>query len=110
MLFVGASPRKLNSGIGSGIYVYGILSNALDTNPSGNAFQVFFIDDQQVKTFSHTPSGDGSFVYNSLLYANASMPNGEHTLKMLNGQPGNLSSLILFDKLVYTKCASSLSM
>lgn len=88
------------------MYVYGILSNALD-NPSGNADQLFFIDNQQVGMFTHIPTGDGSFVYNFLLYGNGSILNGEHTLKMQNGQPGNLSSLILFDKLVYTKCVLS---
>ena len=88
--------------IGTAIYVYGILSNALNS-PSGNADQLFFIDDQASQTFTHTPSGDGSFVYNSILYANTNLANGHHTLKMQNGKPGDLSSLILLDRFIYTR-------
>ena len=90
--------------IGTAIYVYGILSNA-DNNPSGNADQLFFIDGQPSHTFTHTPSGDGSFVYDYVLYANTGLPNGRHTVKMQNGQPGDLSSLILLDKFIYTAYA-----
>lgn len=81
--------------------MYGILSNAID-GPSGNADQNFFMDNRKVHTFRHIPSGDGSFVYNALLYFNHSLSSGNHTLKFQNGRKGDLSSLILFDYLTYT--------
>ena len=80
--------------------MYNILSNG--NNPSGASDQTFTVDGHNVSTFKHTPSGDGSFVYNALLYANTSLAHGQHTIKMQNGQSKDLSSLILFDYLVYT--------
>ncbi|EKM52174.1 uncharacterized protein PHACADRAFT_262682 [Phanerochaete carnosa HHB-10118-sp] len=86
--------------IGSAIYVYGILSNAMN-NPSGNADQVFFVDGVRAGNFTHTPSGDGSFEYSVLLFS-AQLPNGSHNLTLQNGQPTDVSSLILLDYFVYT--------
>lgn len=84
--------------------MYGILSNA-NNDPSGNSDQVFFVDGQKAGTFQHNPSGDGSFVYNALLYANTTLSDGQHTIQVQNGQSGDLSSLILFDYLVFTRQA-----
>lgn len=85
---------------GSAIYVFGILSNAIN-GPSGNADQLFFVDGQHAGTFTHTPTGDNSFVYNASLFS-MNLQDGQHTLSIQNGQPSDLSSLILLDYLVYT--------
>lgn len=81
--------------------MFGILSNG-GGDASGNADQVFFIDGARVGTFTHTTTGDGTFLYNSTLYANSTLPYGNHIFKMQNGQPQDVSSLVLFDYVVYS--------
>jgi hypothetical protein len=83
---------------GSAIYAYCILDN----NPNYTTFTslTFTIDDAQVGSYQHTPDGSGTYVYNTLVYANALLSNGQHTFVIHN--PITSDSLILFDYVVYS--------
>ena len=62
----------------------------------------FEIDSEFVGTFVHNPSSSETFTYNALVYANQSLPDGNHTLTIQNGQVGDLMSTVLLDYLVYS--------
>ncbi|KAM5539236.1 hypothetical protein V8D89_007109 [Ganoderma adspersum] len=83
---------------GSAVYVFNILPNTLiDTDTYTNIS--FSIDGEDAASFIHTPNSRSTILYNQLVYQNATLQHGLHTLVM--SAAGN-SSLILFDYLLYT--------
>ena len=93
---------------GSAVYVYNIIVNQL---PSTTTFTniSFWIDSDFVGSYTHTPQNTTPmFEYGVLIYANTSLPNGQHFLVMSAGGPSN--SLILFDRLVYTADSNDASL
>ena len=64
----------------------------------------FFLDGNLVGSYRQLPTGDATYEYNVPVYVNTSLPPGNHTIEIQNGQP-NLSktdSTILLDYIVYT--------
>jgi len=84
---------------GTAVYAYCILdnNNTYDTTTA----LTFFIDNVQVGSFFHAPDGSASYQYNTLVYANASLPNGFHTFQIF--LPFAPHYLILFDYVQYTR-------
>jgi hypothetical protein len=62
----------------------------------------FLIDAQVMGSFIREPTGDGSFEYNILVFANDSLPYGKHTLTIMNGHTDGPKSLILLDYIIYS--------
>jgi len=81
-----------------GVYAYCILDNAVSYTTFTNL--TFSIDGSLVGSFSHTPDGSGTFLYNTLVYANTSVPNGDHTF-IIHSPRGIDASLVLFDYVEY---------
>jgi hypothetical protein len=84
---------------GTAIYAYCILDNSISYTTFTNL--TFSIDGAPVGTFSYIPDGSNTFLYNSLVYANVSIPNGNHTFVLEVPQGAN-ASLALFDYMEYT--------
>ena len=71
----------------------------------------YFMDGDLVGTFTRSPSGQPTFLYDFLLYANSTMPNGSHQFSVQNGEPGDLHpSLVLLDYAVYTTSVYSFAL
>ena len=85
---------------GSAVYVFNILPNALPNQTDTYAHISFSIDGEDPATFVHTSDRSPTILYNHLVYYNAELPHGPHTLVM--AAAGSTSSLILFDYLLYT--------
>jgi hypothetical protein len=62
----------------------------------------FFIDGVQVGTFSQPGVGTGNFTYNVNVYANDTLPPGNHTLTLQNGHTDGPDSLALLDYITYS--------
>ncbi len=91
---------------GSAFYVYGILSEST-SDPGSIADIVFLIDGQPIGKFVYTPPGiAGGYSFNVLLYGNDTIPQGQHTFTIQNGEVGGLGSLILLDYIVYSRCVN----
>lgn len=90
--------KRLNT-TGTGIYVYCILDNANTYTTFTNL--TFSIDGVQVGTYSHLPDGSGNFIYNQLVYSNATIPNGDHTF-VIHSPRGASDSFVSFDYVQYT--------
>lgn len=87
---------------GTAVYVYCVLSNT-ETVPDGYSDMTFLIDSHPAGTFVHVPQGGPSlFTYNVSVFANDSLPNGNHTLTIQNGVVGGPKSLVLLDYVVYS--------
>ena len=82
------------------IYAYCILDNHINYGTLTNL--TFSIDGVQVGSYSHSPDGSGTYLYNTLVYANTSIPNGDHTFVIHTTGNQTISSLTLFDYVVYT--------
>ena len=85
---------------GTAVYVYNIIPNYL---PGGAATLVnisFALDGETVGNFLHNPDSSSDFLYNQLVYANASLSVSHHTLVM--SASGRSPSVIVFDYLLYT--------
>jgi hypothetical protein len=94
-IFIYPIYRKLTENLqGTGIYAYCILSAGTFTNLT------FILDGNDVGNFAQTPDNSSTFYYGTPVYANASLPNSEHTLLMAAGGP--TKSLFLFDYAEYT--------
>jgi hypothetical protein len=61
----------------------------------------FSIDGALVGTYSYIPDNSGTYLYNTLVYGNASIPNGTHTF-VLGSPRGINTALVLFDYVEYT--------
>ncbi|KAF8992134.1 hypothetical protein BDQ17DRAFT_1254263 [Cyathus striatus] len=89
---------------GSDIYVYCAIATS-NINAYANSNMTFYIDNEFVGHFEHTPStGSQAYQYNVLVYSNTSIVPGEHAFMLQNGQEGGVGnvSLTLFDYLVYS--------
>lgn len=86
---------------GSGLYIFFILVN---TVPSATTLTNvdFILDGVQAASFLHTPSALTSYAYNQTVYANNSIPFGQHTMKVAPVNDSVNSVLVLFDYLIYT--------
>lgn len=63
----------------------------------------FFIDATLVGTFSSPSSGNQDYVYDFNVYANESLPLGNHTITIQSGRPADTqSSTILLDYITYS--------
>ncbi|KIM72093.1 hypothetical protein PILCRDRAFT_829994 [Piloderma croceum F 1598] len=80
------------------VYAYCILDNNVSYTTFTNL--TFSIDGSLVGSFSHTPDGSGTFLYNQTVYANDSVPNGDHTF-IIHSPRGMNASLVLFDYVEY---------
>ncbi|KAF8987747.1 hypothetical protein BDQ17DRAFT_1334877 [Cyathus striatus] len=89
---------------GTAIYVFCAISLSI-SSPTGFSNMTFYIDNELVGQFERVPPGlQGDYQYNVSVYSNTSLPAGEHTFMLQNGQFGNggNKSLTLFDYLVYS--------
>jgi hypothetical protein len=86
--------------VGSAIYVYCILTGS-SISPDGNSDMSFAIDGETVGTFQQTPSGDGTYLYDQLVYSKSDLLSGEHNFTLTTGS-NNTKALVILDRLVYT--------
>ena len=96
----GSSPRSVTAPFsGTAVYVFGVLDNSLSsTNAATNL--IFELDGVQVGSFLHAPTGSAGYQYNTILYANDSIADGEHTIVILTSSVDD--SLFIFDHINYT--------
>lgn len=87
--------------IGSGLYIFFILANSVPGAATLTNVN-FILDGIQVSTFVHTPSTSTDYDYNRAVYANSSIPYGQHTMNVLPVDDLVDDVLILFDYLIYT--------
>ncbi|KAJ7213613.1 hypothetical protein GGX14DRAFT_360872 [Mycena pura] len=86
---------------GTAIYVFFILPNFIAG--SGLASDVrcnFFIDSEAAGSYSHQSDNSGAFAYNTLVYKNVTVPDGDHVL--LIETTGSDPAVIIFDYAIYT--------
>ena len=95
-------PNDLGFHTGSGLYIFFILANDLGVNITTMTNVEFTLDNVQVATFTHYPTTSTNFDYNQTVYANNSIPYGEHTMTIAPINDSVDSILILFDYLIYT--------
>ena len=84
------------------MFVYGILVNQVQPGDITVTNLSFAINGSTVHTYEYSPTGlgvgAGGYLYNALVYSNASLPEGTHNLSI-----GTLpQSLFLFDYIKYT--------
>lgn len=85
---------------GTAVYAYCIIDNHSNYTTLTNL--TFSLDNRTVGSYTHTPNPLAPiFEYGVPVYANASIPNGEHTFE-LEATAGHDGSVILFDYLQYT--------
>ena len=87
--------------IGSALYVNCITSNS-SSNPAGFTDLVFFLDGHLVGIYTDPLKRNQTYAYNVLVYSNSSIPPGQHTFVMQNGQLQAPGSLALLDSITYT--------
>ncbi|KAJ7106666.1 hypothetical protein C8R44DRAFT_638066 [Mycena epipterygia] len=93
---------------GTAIYVYFIVPNfAKDSGLASVVRCGFFIDGAPVGSFTHNSDGSTKFTYNTLVYSNTTVPNGEHVL--LIESTGTDPLIVIFDHAVYTYVPPPLS-
>ncbi|KAK7694205.1 hypothetical protein QCA50_001385 [Cerrena zonata] len=90
---------------GSALYVNCILSH-LGSNPDGTTNMLFFLDGEFMGSYQQFPNGDPTYEFNTMVYANSSIPNGHHTFTIQNGQLQAPGSLVLLDSIMYTRDVS----
>jgi len=82
---------------GSAVYVICVLPNS-----GSNMDYLFFIDGNQVGTFTRAVPGTSDYVYNVAVYSNTGLTNGAHTIIMQTGHIGGQASVMLIDRIIYT--------
>ena len=81
---------------GTAIYIYCMVANTYSE-------LTFLIDDRPAGSYVHNPRIGGEPVtYNVPVYANLTLPDGNHTLVIQNGRIGGPKSLILLDYIIYS--------
>ncbi|KAJ6481487.1 hypothetical protein C8R47DRAFT_982390 [Mycena vitilis] len=86
---------------GTAIYVFFIIPNfAANSGLASAVLCDFFIDGAAVGSFNHQSDGSGGFVYDTLVYKNTNVPDGDHVL--LIETTGADPALIIFDYAIYT--------
>lgn len=98
-------------GAGTAVYVYFILPNN-KLQPVGITRKTlcnFVMDDELIGTFEHDSDGSEVYQYNTLVYANTTIPDGEHTMVLqmpvlvLPADELAMTRLnVIFDRAVYT--------
>ncbi|KAG6857671.1 hypothetical protein H0H87_010240 [Tephrocybe sp. NHM501043] len=66
------------------------------------ADMIFLIDWQPAGNYYRVLTGDGAFEYNTLVFGNQTLPQGNHTLTIQNGHVGGTRSRVLLDYITYT--------
>ncbi|KAF8209145.1 hypothetical protein K438DRAFT_1451331, partial [Mycena galopus ATCC 62051] len=84
---------------GNAIYVFFVIPN-FTAGLASAVLCTFFIDGVAVGNFAHQSDGSGTFAYNTLVYQNTSIPQGDHTL--LIETTGADTAVIIFDYVLYT--------
>ena len=92
---------------GTAVYVFNIIANNFGGITTFTNL-TFYIDNELVGSYKHTPTNDSSILYQVPVYTNSSLANQEHFLRIVNGGGPN-ASLILFDFIAYTTNATSTS-
>ncbi|KAK0472180.1 hypothetical protein IW261DRAFT_1509424 [Armillaria novae-zelandiae] len=98
---VNTIPNASISFNGTAIYVMCILAQTT-TSPTGNSDMSFYIDGNLVGQFIKAAPGESGFEYNVSVYSNSSIPPGQHSFTVQNGQIGGIKSLALLDAFVYS--------
>ena len=62
----------------------------------------FLLDGNLVGSYRQSPTGDATYEYNVPVYVNESIPPGQHTIALVNGEVNGNTSLTLLDYIVYT--------
>ncbi|KAI0638986.1 hypothetical protein C8Q77DRAFT_1045880 [Trametes polyzona] len=86
---------------GVAVYVFCVVTRSL-SSPTGTSDMSFYIDGELVGRFIQIANGDATYHYNVPVYVNESLPDGPHTIAIVNGQRGSDKSLVLLDYIVYT--------
>lgn len=87
------------------MYVYGIQSQST-SNPISDADILFYIDNAHTGSYQFTARGpSNTYTYDQLLFSVEGLDYVPHSLIIQNGQAGGtVVSLLLLDRLVYTRC------
>ncbi|KAF7318114.1 hypothetical protein HMN09_00319300 [Mycena chlorophos] len=86
---------------GTAIYIYFIVPNfASGSGEATLSTANFLIDGGAVGSYQHETDGSGNWDYGVLVYANSSVPNGQHTFEIQT--TGSNPAIIVFDRAVYT--------
>ncbi|KAI0358959.1 hypothetical protein OH77DRAFT_1121930 [Trametes cingulata] len=93
---------------GTAVYVFCIVTRSA-VSPDGNSDMSFFLDGLLAGKFVQPPNGDAGFQYNVPVYVNESLPAGQHSIAIVNGELNGNKSLILLDYIVYTREENSTS-
>ena len=98
----GNSPGEITATfIGTAVYVFNIIANNAGSGVTTATNLTFYIDNQLVNSFTHTSDGTANLIYRDCTFANSSLSNEEHFLRIVNGG-GPEATLILFDYIIYT--------
>ncbi|KAJ7157704.1 hypothetical protein C8R43DRAFT_883130 [Mycena crocata] len=86
---------------GTAIYVFFIIPNfSADSGLASVVRCTFFLDGVSVGSFTHNSDGSGTFKYDTIVYKNTSIPNGDHVL--LVETTGTDPAIVIFDFAIYT--------
>lgn len=86
---------------GTAVYMYNILINiAPGTKTTSLTLLHFYLDGDQVGTFTHDRDNTTKVIYNALVYKNTSLSNTPHSLRA--EASGSETILFLFDYVIYT--------
>lgn len=80
--------------------MYFIVTDLANFTTSSSTDLIFTLDGSEAGSFLHTPSGQPTYTFNVLGYANAAIGDGKHQLTI--EASGDSGSLILFDYAIYT--------
>ncbi|OCB87365.1 hypothetical protein A7U60_g5505 [Sanghuangporus baumii] len=91
---------------GTAVYIYCILTRS-SSSPDGNTDMTFYVDDQEVGSFSRDSDGDKSYQYNQVVFAWSGLDGStNHNVRLESGHLGQ-KALVLLDRIVYTTEDSS---
>ncbi|KAJ7059704.1 hypothetical protein C8F01DRAFT_217879 [Mycena amicta] len=86
---------------GTAIYVFLIVPNFPPNKGLATVVLCdFLIDGVNVGTFQHQSDGSGTFNYNTLVYQNTTIPNGDHVFVIQT--TGTTPAVVIFDRAIYT--------
>ncbi|KAL5523488.1 hypothetical protein ACEPAG_7661 [Sanghuangporus baumii] len=93
---------------GTAVYIYCILTRS-NSSPDGNTDMTFYVDDQEVGSFSLPSDGDNSYQYNQAVFSWSGLDGStNHNVRLESGHSGQ-QALVLLDRIVYTTDDSSTS-
>ena len=86
---------------GTAVYIYCILTRS-SSSPNGNTDMTFFIDDQEVSSFSQASNGDKTYLYNQIVFSWSGLDGStSHNVRLESGHAGR-QALVMLDRIVYT--------